>query len=311
MIILFLKVNIFLSLFILFDNVYANGFIHLRNLSMPYNFSLNGKKDEAFLNSKEIIFNSDANKEFLSFKDINYPDKVFYTNKYSAVVLLKNKSKEFDFFENYLTHELLEHGVVVLKISLENFFEKNISSFPKENYPNDFINDRHIASALLLKKAFSFLSKDNKVDNKRIGILGFEEDGKIVRLMMDMHVNNVISESFGDIFSVHVEIFNTCESLFEIRATTGAPLISFRSASYSLDNKKKCIEKDFFISKAGSPVEVYIENISPHIKHRDKYLNIYKSDDASLDIYDYINSENYIKSTVKKIIYGLKYHLKF
>ena len=311
MIILFLRVNIFLSLFFLFNNVYANGFISLMNLSVPYNFSLNGEKDESFLKSKEIIFNSDVNKEFLSFEDINYPDKSFYPHKYSAVVLLKNKSKKFDFFENYLTHELLEHGVVVLKISLEDFFQKNISYFTKENYPNDFLNDRYITSALILKKAFSFLSKDNKVDNKRIGILGFEEDGKIVRLMMDMHVNNVISESFGDIFSVHVEIFNTSESLFEIRATTGAPLISFRSASYSLDNKKKCIEKDFFISKAGSPVEVYIENISPHIKHRDKYLNIYKFDDASLDIYDYINSKNYIKSTVKKIIYGLKYRLKF
>lgn len=311
MIILFLKVNVFLSLLFLLDNVHADGFINLRNLSIPYNFSLNGKKDEDFLNSKETIFNSDVNKEFLSFEDINYPNKFFYPSNYSAVVLLRNKSKEFDFFENYLTHELLEHGVVVLKINLDDFFEKNISYFPKENHSNDFINDRHIASVLILKKAFSFLSKDNKVDNKRIGILGFEEDGKIVRLMMDMRVNNVISESLGDIFAVHVEIFNPCESLFETRTTTGVPLISFRSASYSLDNKKKCMEKDFLISRAGSPVEVYVENISPHIKHRDKYLNIYKSDDASLDIYEYINSENYIKSTVKKIIYGLKYRLKF
>lgn len=199
---------------------------------------------EKFFNKTNIIY---VNKNNIIEPSYKNPGK-----KNPAVVIISEYSPLEQYFYFETLRQLKDSGfyVFLLNVNVSPVKDKSSADFERER--ESFFNAT--AQAYL---ALEMLAEHPSIDPGRIGVFGLSAGGVVSRMLMDARLWSTLARPNSQPFAVHVDYSEQCHAFFEVLRTTGAPLLTFRSALSPKVDRTECMESEAQLSQGGSSVDVF------------------------------------------------------
>jgi dienelactone hydrolase len=141
-----------------------------------------------------------------------------------------------------------------------------IYSFKSRGITDTFADSQTVPLTEMARDAMSTieaLSKDPRIDPKRIGLIGWSKGGGVaIKIALD-HQARRLSKSSAR-FALHIAMYPACESQHYALKTTGAPLYMLLGERDEYDSPDSCKDYAKKITAAGGDVHVQLYKDARH-----------------------------------------------